>query len=425
MLLRALVLLAWMQAPATDPAPEPAAVTPLDAALAPKPYDAAPFAQGIRAHYTKRIQQRMGIRALGDLPLYQLEIEFDALQAELAVSQEVQLASPWSEPVSELVFRTLANARHLSPDGRQSLSMETVTVNGLPVEARQLGPTSLMVPLPKPLAPKERVRVGFRYQLHLPRLPPQAAAAVGLTSPSDMLQQLYGQQAQAGYGILGHSAGVFNLGYFYPVLAARDKGAWVTSEPAGMGDMAHFEVANFLVKVTAPQNMLIASSGIRVGDQPLGSGEGAARETFLLGTAVRNFALQLSTRYEQIEKTVSGVRLRYLYVAEHAQGAEQILDQAAYALLAYQKLFGPYPWPELEVAEAPLTGGAGGVEYPGLVTLAMGLAAGPTGNPTADLMGMLLQQSQTTEYVLAHELAHQWWHALVGSDSNEIGRAHV
>jgi aminopeptidase N len=233
-----------------------------------------------------------------------------------------------------------------------------------------------------------------------------------------MLQQLYGKQAQAGYGILGHAAGVFNLGYFYPVLAAREGGSWVVAEPAGMGDMAHFEVANFLVKVIAPQNMVVVSSGIRVGDNPQGSGESAARETVLLGTGLRNFALQLSTRYEIQQKTVDGVRVRFVHVDEHGQAAQEILDQAASALAAFQKLFGPYPWPELDVVEAPLTGGAGGVEYPGLVTIAMGLSAGPTGNPSADLIGMLLQQTQTTEYVLAHEVAHQWWHGLVGSDSN-------
>ena len=64
-------------------------------------------------------------------------------------------------------------------------------------------------------------------------------------------------------------------------------------------------------------------------------------------------------------------------------------------------LYGPYPWSELDIVAVSLGPDAGGMEWPGAVWIA-GLenGTGGAGSLTVD-----------------HELAHQWWHALVGNDS--------
>jgi hypothetical protein len=49
------------------------------------------------------------------------------------------------------------------------------------------------------------------------------------------------------------------------------------------------------------------------------------------------------------------------------------------ALRTFEKIFGPYPYTELEVAESPLIGGAGGVEFPGLITIASMIYANAQG----------------------------------------------
>ena len=184
-----------------------------------------------------------------------------------------------------------------------------------------------------------------------------------------------------------------------------------------MGDVANFGVANYLVRLRVPKTMVVASSGVQVGEKMLGPGPGDKKEVFLLGTGLRHFALQLSTRYAVREKKVGPVRVRWFHVREHAADADAVLAQAASALGVYQKMFGPYPWPELDVVEAPLTGGAGGMEYPGLVTVAMALTGRQAGSPADALLQQVLESTGTVEFVLAHEIAHQWWHALVGSDS--------
>ena len=107
-----------------------------------------------------------------------------------------------------------------------------------------------------------------------------------------------------------------------------------------------------------------------------------------------------------------------------------MLEAAASSLATYEKLFGRYPYVDLDVVEAPLVGGAGGVEFSGLVTVAsmlyrpalsegpMGMLAGLLGGAGHDARVKELTDSML-EFVTAHEVAHQWWPGLVGSDSRQ------
>ena len=66
----------------------------------------------------------------------------------------------------------------------------------------------------------------------------------------------------------------------------------------------------------------------------------------------------------------------------------------------YSGLYGAYPYPALTVCQADFP--FGGMEYPGLIFLGLPYFA----EDWAD----------TLELLIAHETAHQWFYALVGSD---------
>jgi len=78
------------------------------------------------------------------------------------------------------------------------------------------------------------------------------------------------------------------------------------------------------------------------------------------------------------------------------------------------------------VVEAPLVGGARGVEFSSMVTVAtMFYRPAATAPGLAALLGagapdLEARRRSMLEFVTAHEIAHQWWHGVVGSDS----RAH-
>ncbi len=73
---------------------------------------------------------------------------------------------------------------------------------------------------------------------------------------------------------------------------------------------------------------------------------------------------------------------------------------AADGLRQFQQWFGPYPYRELDVVETPLL--AAGMEYPGLISLGRHMYTG--------------ERSRRLPWVVLHEVAHQWWFGLVGSD---------
>ena len=98
------------------------------------------------------------------------------------------------------------------------------------------------------------------------------------------------------------------------------------------------------------------------------------------------------------------------------------LTTAVQALQLFTDRFGPYPYTELDVVEAPIYGGAAGMEFPGLVMIAnlfyrpirLPWSSGTIAEVVGDLRPML---HETQEFVVAHEVAHQWWNATVASDA--------
>ncbi len=383
----------------------------------PSPYDTKPFIQGLSKKY-RATKYRPGLRNLGDLPLYQIEVDLDMLSAEASVSEQINYKNVSKKPISDIVFRTMANSPSLCVRGGPNMVIEQSMVNNVRSNIQKVSPTVYRIVLPESLQAGHRVLIRMDYRLKIPALPGKAMVPGGVVTPNDMIQQVFGKQAPSGYGVLGHTGGIFNLGYFYPVLASRSNGRWDTTEPSGMGDMSNFQAANYQLKVTVPQKAVCATSGIQVGSNPLGSGPQAAKEYFFIGTAIRNFAMQISTRYQIAQKKISGTTIRYIYLPEHESGVTSTLKIIADAVDTYSRLFSPYPYPELDVVEAPLLGGAGGIEYPGMVTVAMGIETARSTNSRMGMAGALMNSTHTHEFVLAHEIAHQWFNGLVGSDSN-------
>lgn len=83
---------------------------------------------------------------------------------------------------------------------------------------------------------------------------------------------------------------------------------------------------------------------------------------------------------------------------------EEVANDVADALVTYSELFGPFPYPELQVSQIPGTFGQG---YPGLLYLSTFSFL-----PDVDQARMGLTERQRKLFTLltpAHETAHQWW----------------
>jgi len=170
------------------------------------------------------------------------------------------------------------------------------------------------------------------------------------------------------------------------------------------------------VRVTAPKDVVVVATGVLAEQTEVGD---RRHHQFVAG-AVREFTVQMSKKYRQASKTIDGVKVISWFREKNRASGERVLEYAGKALQIFNAEFGPYPYTELEVAEAPLIGGAGGVEFPGLVTIASMFYNDET-EQSGDFWSQAFSQNpymeETLEFVVAHEVAHQWWNAVVGSDS--------
>ncbi len=101
-----------------------------------------------------------------------------------------------------------------------------------------------------------------------------------------------------------------------------------------------------------------------------------------------------------------GAELVYLYLPEHAWTVDRVLDAAVTSLERYSTWYGPYAYPRLTLIAPPTAGqGAGGMEYPSLVTLGTPRFQRIGRNQFADRLGAYFGDGPV------HEIAHQWWHS--------------
>jgi len=164
-----------------------------------------------------------------------------------------------------------------------------------------------------------------------------------------------------------------------------------------------------------PDDFAVASTGTQTSQQN-------GVRTFAAG-GVREFTFIGSKELKPTEsKTPSGAIIRSWVLGGEEKEGKQQLKTAMESVAFYEEKFGPYPYLELDVVGADLRGGAGGVEFPGIVTIARMLFLSsylkdiPGGSLLAPESKML---TDTLDFVVAHEVAHQWWNAVVGSHSRK------
>ena len=360
---------------------------------------------------------RRHVEALRKAPFYDISVEMVGKMG-YSGTQKVAYTNRTLDTIRDLTFFLYPNTEHVGISSGAELVVNKVTADGIPVSTQQVGPT-LRVPLPKPLRPGQEVIVEMRFQGHVVHLK-DGSSDMWKLAMDQLVQMFFGDDSShGGYGIYSYGDGITSLGLWYPVLSARRDGQWDLEQGGTMGDVSFFDVSNYRVRVNAPSDMTIVTTGVEVKRTLVGE----RIQTEFLAGGVREFCVQMSPQYRRKSAFVDGVKVTSWFLAEHEAAGVRVLDQGSQALRVFNKAFGAYPYTELDLVEAPLVGGAGGVEFPGLVTLAkMFYGADTTGSSGlpkifGDMMTNNPMMQDTLEFVVAHEVAHQWWNAVVGSDS--------
>jgi len=196
---------------------------------------------------------------------------------------------------------------------------------------------------------------------------------------------------------LGVGEHVVNLSGFYPVLCRYD-GGFLTYGFAEVGDPFVSDCADYRVSITLPESYGVYGGGTFQRTQD----GGKAVNVFVLEN-VREAAFVIGTGFKVVkeETEAAGKRVSVEYVYFRDDNPHISLSVAKNSLCFYAERFGAYPHSRYLVVQTDLC--CGGMEFPSLSMISATIS-------DAEL-----------PFTIAHETAHQWWYASVGS--NQYGAA--
>lgn len=273
--------------------------------------------------------------------------------------------------------------------------------------ARILG-TLMLVPLRTPLPPGGSA--SFRVHWHF-TLPPATAPRMGMQDATT------GQVAQ-----------------WYPQIAVYDDlHGWDLQQYTGTGEF-YLDYGNFRYSITVPAGYIVGGTGTLANPDVLASSARAALERAATSDGVehvisagditaneagpqswstwtfsadnvRDIAFSFSDHYlwdatSAVVDSTSGRRaLVNVFYRQGAPLFDRVWQMAQAALETHSSRLTPYPWTQLTVTE----GGSGGMEYPMTVFV----------QAYSDLY--------RADEVTAHEIGHEWFPMLVGSNETRYG----
>ena len=314
-------------------------------------------------------------RAGEGLDEYTVDAALRPEDGTLTVTETIRYENRTGGPLSELVLRTYAGAyaaEETSPAATTELfdlcygdtfspgdiALYGVWWNGMAVDAAFTDAQRTVLSVPAALAPGETGELRLNFVLTIPA----CAHRFGVWE------------------------GVYRFGNVLPTLALFENGAWRTDEYVSIGEPFVSACANWRVSLTAPEGYTALASA------PLKRENGRLTGTL---TAARDFAFAVSDQWKTATGTAKGVSLTA--AARTDKAARAALTYLARATDTLTDLYGDAPYAALSLCEAELPFDAA---YPGLLFV------------QADGF----KEESGLELLIAHETAHQWFYALVGSD---------
>ena len=187
-----------------------------------------------------------------------------------------------------------------------------------------------------------------------------------------------------------------NLGNWYPIVCAYENGEFDLSPYYATGDPFNSNLANYEVEFKYPAKYQLASTGeIKL------EKNGEIIISKITAKSVRDFAMCLSAD-SKITQTNAGKTQVFYMTENNEENIEKYAEISKKAVEYFSNIFGKYPYSTLSVVKTPFI--YGGMEYPNIVFISNSI-----------------DSEEEVLKVIVHEIAHQWWYAVVGN--NEVKEA--
>jgi hypothetical protein len=337
-----------------------------------------------------------------NLPRYNVGIILDTPKHQVYVREVVTWTNTSSVPVKQIVFN--AHAHYSIPDKdigflakmvellrmspKESMSFDGPALHvdevryrgqskGKPISEPAIhffpseNATALTVQLPEDLAPGQSVTLELNFHLNLPQKK----------------------------GRWGQWDGITTLAQWLPVVAVIDDHGWQPAPFIPWHQPFYNEAGIYNVRVHLPCDQKLAASGNVLREADLQNGW---REIEFEPICVRDFALVASARFHEWCGEADGVQIRVLAPPEHEFYAKAFVETVQETLPIYNKWFGRYPYKQFTVVEACF--GWAGNECGAMVLI------------DDRMFNMPHIAKSYPNYLLQHELSHQWWYNVVGTN---------
>lgn len=295
-------------------------------------------------------------------PSYKIDVTYDDKKHQVSGTLNVQFDNNLDKTLSHIYFNLWPNAEAFKNGG---IEVDDVQFNKKPVEYK-IKDTKLDIS-------------GISFEKG-------ESASINM----DFIVTIPEQQHRFGW----HGEQV-SLGNWFPILAVYDNEGWNLDPYFAEGESFYSLTSDFEVTLRTNEGETILTTGQSMGDVTMEDGMSVRHYK---AKNVRDFAIVMNKSFNQNSSMVNDIKVNVYFTDENKAYAKYLMDTAKYALPLYKKLFGKYPWPELDIVGMKMN--ALGMEYPQLVMIKI--------DKDIDKYAIY----HTTE----HEIAHQWFYGAVGNN---------
>lgn len=289
-------------------------------------------------------------------------------------TEEVRYTNAETIPLNEMRFRLFPNIL----GGEMTIS--NLKVDGeVVIPKYELENSVMIVPFSSPLEPDQSRVVEMEFAITVP------------------------QTLESNYGVLAYAEDVLALAHAYPMIMVYDDEGWNAEIPPESGDVTYADASFYLVRVSAPNDVILVTSGREISRDEAGQ----VQTVVVASGPARDFYVVASPHYEEVSQTFGEVTIRSYAPGEFKDGAQMAMEVASQAIEDFSEHYAPYPYTEFDIVSTPTL--ALGIEYPGMIAITSRIY-----NVNSDYRGT--PASVYMESTVAHEAGHQWFYNLVGDD---------
>ncbi|MWV44172.1 M1 family peptidase [Paenibacillus sp. HJL G12] len=328
---------------------------------------------------------------------YKINARLDEKNMHIRGSETVTYRNTSSDTLKELVFHTFADANRSkstqasmfqstnaeilknNPSLKPDVFLGGIDIKDVKTDGKALTfdntNQALTVQLTQELKPGEAVTLQVDFDVKIP----------------------YGSER------LSYYKDIINGAHWFPVMSVYDeiKHEWDKTPYSTTFETDYYTSSDFEVQFNVPDTYQMLMPGSITTQE---AKENGRKIVSAVANNTREFVFFASPNYKVDSVTRDGLTVEYYYfdnMPNKKKIVGEYVDQAFKAIQFFNEKYGKYPYPEFRIAESYVEGVA--VEFARVIQMGM---IGNNADPVHDS-------------VFVHEIAHQWFHALIGNNSEQ------